>query len=130
MAPKYDIESPAADPLLPAQDESTDGLTCHATPGGGDAAQHVVHGQDIYSQPGVYRGVPDETDDGPSDTKGLVASVATLLFSLPALGMCLFVCYPCSQEHHTGKELPYRPVLLHLVVAALRATLQSEVTES
>lgn len=45
-----------------------------------------MNGQDIYSQPGVYRGIPDETDDEPSDTKGLVASVATLLFSLPALG--------------------------------------------
>lgn len=94
MAPKYDIESPAADPLLPAQDESTDGLTCHATPGGGDAARHVLNGQDIYSLPGVYRGVPDDTDDEPSDTKGLVASVATLLFSLPALGMCLAAYSP------------------------------------
>lgn len=45
-----------------------------------------MNGQDIYSQPGVYRGIPDETDDEPSDTKGVVASVATLLFSLPALG--------------------------------------------
>jgi len=46
----------------------------------------VVTGQDFYSQPGVYRGIPNETQDEPSDTKGLVASVATLLFSLPALG--------------------------------------------
>lgn len=84
MAPLHDIENPAADPLLPAQDED-DCPTRYATPGGREAAQRVVIGQDIYSQPGVYRGIPHESDDEPSDTKGLVASVATLLFSLPAL---------------------------------------------
>jgi len=86
MAPSYDVENPAADPLLPALDESGDCTTCHATPGGERAAQEVVTGQDLYSQPGVYRGIPEESHDEPSDTKGVVASVATLLFSLPALG--------------------------------------------
>lgn len=97
MAPSHDIENPAADPLLPAQDESDNCLTCQATPGGREAAQEVVNGQDIYSQPGVYRGIPDKSDDEPSDTKGVMASVATLLFSLPALGMraCIHSSFWC-----------------------------------
>ena len=103
MAPSHDVENPAADPLLPAQDESDDFLTCHATPGGGDAARDVVQQQDWYSQPGVYRGIPQQSEEPPSDNKGLVASVATLLFSLPALGkLYLLIIYGlnltiCSQ---------------------------------